>query len=156
MKKLILLLFLVTAASNVNAQELKWFTDVNEASKVALKAKKPMLFFFTGSDWCGWCTRLQKEVFLTPEFSAWANKNVVLVELDFPKRKALAPEIVQQNKELQKTLGVRGYPTVWFVNTVKPEKKGDKIAFSQLGSMGYMAGGPTAWTTNAESIIKKK
>jgi len=155
MKKFILFLFLITAANNANAQSLKWFTDVNEASKEALKSKKPMLFFFTGSDWCGWCTRLQKEVLLTPEFATWADKNVVLVELDFPKRKTLAPEIVQQNKELQQTLGVRGYPTVWFVKANKPEKNGDKIAFSQLGSTGYVAGGPANWIASAESIINK-
>jgi thioredoxin-related protein len=64
---------------------LTWHTDINEASAIAKKENKPMMLFFTGSDWCGWCVRLQNEVFRTPEFEAWAKENVVLVELDFPK-----------------------------------------------------------------------
>ena len=66
---------------------LTWHTDINEASAIAKKENKPMMLFFTGSDWCGWCVRLQNEVFRTPEFEAWAKANVILVELDFPRSK---------------------------------------------------------------------
>ena len=58
------------------------------------------MLFFTGSDWCGWCIRLQKEVFFKPEFKKWANKNVVLVELDFPKRTKLDEKTLRQNRKL--------------------------------------------------------
>jgi protein disulfide-isomerase len=153
MKKLILTLFLVLGSLTIEAQELTWHTDMNKALEVSKKTKKPLLLFFTGSDWCGWCIRLQKEVLKTPEFAKWAKDNVVLVELDFPRRTAQQPEIQKQNMELQQALGVRGYPTVWFVNATK---KDGKINLEQIGSTGYVAGGPTAWLAGANQILTNK
>ena len=101
MKKIFLTLFLVLGSFTIQAQELTWETDVNKAMEVSKKSKKPMLMFFTGSDWCGWCIRLQKEVLKTPEFAAWAKENVVLVELDFPRKSNQTLEIKKQNMELQ-------------------------------------------------------
>ena len=80
MKKVFISLLLVVGSFALQAQELKWETDIKKAISVSNKSKKPMLLFFTGSDWCGWCIRLQKEVLKTPEFKTWAAKNVVLVE----------------------------------------------------------------------------
>jgi protein disulfide-isomerase len=110
------------------------------------------MLFFTGSDWCGWCIKLQNEVFRTPEFVKWANENVVLVELDFPRRTALAPEITEQNNQLQQFFAVQGYPTVWFVNATLND---GKINIDKLGSTGYLAGGPKVWVDNANGILKK-
>ena len=67
---------------------LEWHTDMNKAMKISKKEKKPLMLFFTGSDWCGWCIKLQKEVFFTPKFEKWAKDNVVLVELDFPEERS--------------------------------------------------------------------
>ncbi len=152
MKKITLILFLFLGSMTIEAQELTWHTDVKKASEVSMKSNKPLMFFFTGSDWCGWCIRLQREVFNTPDFTKWANENVVLVELDFPRGKALAPEIKQQNSELEQMFGVRGYPTVWIVT---PTKKDSKVSFEKLGSTGYVAGGPANWIAGANSILKK-
>ena len=113
-----------------------------------------MLLFFTGSDWCGWCIRLQKEVFRTPEFTKWANENVVLVELDFPRNKPLTPELQKQNYELQQVFGVQGYPTVWFVNGTQGED--GKVNFDKLGSQGYVAGGPSKWLEGANKMLANK
>ncbi|MBP6558191.1 MAG: thioredoxin family protein [Flavobacterium sp.] len=153
MKKLILTLFLVLGSLTIQAQELTWQTDINKAMEISKKSKKPLMLFFTGSDWCGWCIRLQKEVLKTPEFAKWAKDNVVLVELDFPRRTAQQPEIQKQNMELQQALGVRGYPMVWFVNATK---KDGKINLEQLGSTGYVAGGPTPWLEGANKILANK
>jgi protein disulfide-isomerase len=153
MKKLILTLFLVLGSLTIQAQELTWQTDINKAMEISKKSKKPIMLFFTGSDWCGWCIRLQKEVLKTPEFAKWAKDNVVLVELDFPRRTPQLPEIQKQNMELQQALGVRGYPTVWFVNATK---KDGKINLEQLGSTGYVAGGPTPWLEGANKILAPK
>lgn len=153
MKKLALTLFLVLGSLTIQAQELTWQTDINKAMQISKKTKKPMLLFFTGSDWCGWCIRLQKEVLKTPEFAAWAKKNVVLVELDFPRRTPQQPEIQKQNMELQQAFAVQGYPTVWFA---KATKKDGKINFEQLGSTGYVAGGPAAWLATADQILANK
>ena len=154
MKKVFIALVLVMGSFAMQAQELKWETDINKAISASNKTKKPMLLFFTGSDWCGWCIRLQKEVLKTPEFAEWATKNVVLVELDYPRRTPQTPELQAQNAQLQQFFGIRGYPTVWFANGTV-DKEG-KTAFTQLGSTGYVAGGPTAWLGVANGILQKK
>ncbi|MFM2214568.1 MAG: hypothetical protein RL427_1831 [Bacteroidota bacterium] len=153
MKKLALTLFLVLGSMTIQAQELTWQTDMNKAMELSKKEKKPLLLFFTGSDWCGWCMRLQKEVMKTPEFTKWANDNVILVELDFPRNTPQSPDIKKQNMELQQTFAIQGYPTVWFVNATK---KDGKINLEKLGSTGYVAGGPSAWLAGADKIIGKK
>ena len=153
MKKIAITLFLILGSLTIQAQEIKWQTDMNEAMKISKKSKKPLFLFFTGSDWCGWCMRLQKEVFKTPEFEKWAKKNVVLVELDFPRRTAQDPAIQRQNAELQQTFAVQGYPTVWFVNA---SKKDGKINLEKIGSTGYLAGGPTTWLATADQILGNK
>jgi thioredoxin-related protein len=75
MKKLLAVL-LITLSINGFAQqkELTWHTDVNKAIKLSIESEKPIFFFFTGSDWCGWCKRLVKEVFVKEEFKNWAKK----------------------------------------------------------------------------------
>ncbi len=153
MKKIALTLFLVLGSLTIQAQELTWQTDMNKAVELSKKSHKPLLLFFTGSDWCGWCMRLQKEVMKTPEFTKWANDNVVLVELDYPRRTPQAPELQRQNMELQQTFAVQGYPTVWFVNATKID---GKINLQKLGSTGYVAGGPSAWLAGADKILGKK
>ena len=67
-------------------EKAKWYIDFEKAAQVSLQTGKPILADFTGSDWCGWCIKL-KEVFNTPKFKDWAEKNVVLLELDYPRRK---------------------------------------------------------------------
>ena len=153
MKKIILIAFLLIGAASLQAQELVWETNLEKASQVAMKTKKPLLLFFTGSDWCGWCIRLQNEVLKTPEFAAWAKQNVVLVELDFPRRTPQLPEIQKQNMELQQIFEVRGYPTIWISN---PTKVDGKINLDKLGSTGYVAGGPSQWLEGANQILSQK
>lgn len=145
-------MLLVLGSVATQAQDIEWQTDIKKAVDMSAKSKKPLLLFFTGSDWCGWCIRLQKEVLKTPEFANWARENVVLVELDYPRRTPQSPELKQQNAELQRFFGIRGYPTIWFANA---ENKDGKTSFTQLGSTGYVAGGPTAWLKAANSILKK-
>ena len=153
MKKIIITLVFVLGTVSLQAQELYWETNVNKAIEVSKKTKKPMLLFFTGSDWCGWCIRLQKEVLKTPEFASWAKQNVVLVELDYPRSKPQTNEIKQQNAQLQQIFGIQGYPTVHFA-TVSDTK--GKINFKSLGNTGYVSGGPSAWLGVANGILKKK
>jgi thioredoxin-related protein len=153
MKKILITLLLVVGSMAVQAQELTWETNLEKASQVSMKTKKPLLLFFTGSDWCGWCIRLQNEVLKTPDFAAWAKENVVLVELDFPRRSPQLPETQKQNMELQQIFEVRGYPTVWFAN---PTKKDGKINLDKLGSTGYVAGGPSKWLEGANQILAQK
>jgi protein disulfide-isomerase len=152
MKKLIVSVF-VLLFQNLNSQQstLNWHTDLNKAVNISIIEKKPIMLFFTGSDWCGWCMRLKKEVFNFPEFETWTKENVVLVELDFPRRKAIDPKILNQNRELARIFGVSGYPTVWFVNPQKLDS--NKLNFLKLGKLGYLAGGPNKWISTAENFL---
>ena len=152
MKKIVLALLLIGGMS-INAQEnLKWHTDMKEAIAISKSENKPLFLFFTGSDWCGWCIRLQKEVFNTPEFLAWSEK-VVMVDLDFPRAKAQPEAIKAQNQQLQQVFQVRGYPTVWFAK--EGVTADGKTNLEQLGSTGYVAGGPGKWLEVANQIIAK-
>jgi thioredoxin-related protein len=153
MKKIILVTLFFIGIGATQAQELKWHTDVKEAIKVSNKEKKPLMLFFTGSDWCGWCIRLQNEVLKTPEFTKWAKQSVILVELDYPRRTAQDSIVKKQNAELQQAFQIQGFPTVYFANaTVSKE---GKVNFEGLGSTGYVAGGPTAWLAVADPFVKK-
>ncbi len=152
-KKTFITLLLVLGSFAMQAQELVWHTDINKAMAISNKTNKPMLLFFTGSDWCGWCIRLQNEVLKTPEFTAWAKKNVVLVELDFPRRTPQSDAIRNQNAGIQQAFGVQGYPTVWFATA---KIKDGRPSFTGMGSSGYVPGGPAAWLAVADGILKNK
>ncbi len=153
MKKILSISLLIISSFLLQAQEVKWETNLNNAIELSKKVNKPIMMFFTGSDWCGWCIRLQKEVFYLPEFSAWANKNVIPLEVDFPKRTPQAPELQQQNNQLQQFFQVGGFPTIWIVNATT---ENGQVNFEKLGSTGYVAGGPTAWIATADQILKTK
>jgi thioredoxin-related protein len=143
---------LLISAHSFSQEEVTWHTDVNKALEIAIKNDKKVMFFFTGSDWCGWCIKLQKEVFSTSDFKAWSTK-VILVELDYPRRTAQTEKIKAQNNHIQQMFGVRGYPTVLFVN---PEKLSDgKINLNNLGKTGYVRGGSEKWLAVAKSILKR-
>ena len=155
MKKFIsIILLLLTLNAFSQESDLKWHTDLNEAIELSIIDNKPLFLFFTGSDWCGWCIRLQKEVFFKPEFVKWAKENLTLVELDFPRRKKLDESLRQQNDNLRQMFAVRGYPTGWFVVPEIQEDK--KVNFKRLGSQGYVAGGPKNWINGANKILSKK
>jgi len=135
---LILLVYVHTAFPQAeNADDgLVWYSDVNKAHDKSKLTNLPIFAFFTGSDWCGWCHKLQREVFSKPAFKKWASENVVLLELDFPRRKELPVELVQQNLSLQQFFEVRGYPTIWIFSISKDlEKK--TFMISPLGKLGY-------------------
>jgi thioredoxin-related protein len=125
-----------TAKTSPNG--LVWYTSLQEVHDISTKINKPIFAFFTGSDWCGWCKKLQNNVFVKPEFIEWASKNVVLLELDFPRSKPLTPELSKQNAELQQALGVRGYPTVWLLYTEKVDST-NTINLKTIGSLIRLA-----------------
>ena len=136
-----------------NASEA-WETDLNKAIALSYETKKPIMLFFTGSDWCGWCIRLQNEVFRTETFTKWAKENVILVELDYPRKKEQPQAIKDQNRQLQQMFAVQGYPTCHFVMPT-PQDDG-RVNLASLGQNGYMAGGPDAWIAKVTEFLPKK
>jgi thioredoxin-related protein len=102
-------------ASAEKQSEAVWLTDFEAAKKQAAKEKKPILMFFTGSDWCGWCKKLHEDVLDKDEFQKFAKENVILLELDFPNSIPQSAELKKQNAELGKKFKVNGYPTMVLV-----------------------------------------
>jgi protein disulfide-isomerase len=118
------------------ARAADWTEDYAAAVKQAKKEHKMILLDFTGSDWCIWCQRTDKEVFDTQKFKDFADKNLVLVKLDFPKARVMPDEVKAQNARLQEKFGIEGYPTLVVLNS------SEKVVFTQPG---YKDGGPDAF-----------
>jgi len=137
--------------SDYEAHNEGWLVDMNKAYEESQKTGKPIMANFTGSDWCGWCIKLTNDVFSKPEFKKWAEKNVVLLELDFPRRKTLPDNIRQQNSSLQQTFKVTGYPTVWLF-TVDKDKNTDAFQINAIGKSGYNQS-VTAFIGNVDQMI---
>ena len=89
-----------------------WMEDYDKALAKAKAEKKNLLLDFTGSDWCGYCMKLDGEVFDTAKFKAWAKENVILVQVDFPQGKKLSGKLQKQNEALKAKYGANGFPTV--------------------------------------------
>jgi len=137
-----LVCWVVTQAA---AAELAWQTDLSKAQEIARTEKKMVMLDFTGSDWCGWCIKLNKEVFSTDEFAKYAKDNLVLVEVDFPQKKEQSAAQKKANRDLEKKYKVEGYPTIIVLNA-----EGKKI-----GELGYQAGGPKPFIGQLEKLKKK-
>jgi thioredoxin-related protein len=116
MKKIAVGLFACCALLQAGAEELQWLTDLPKAQAQAKKENKLVMLDFTGSDWCGWCIRLNKEVFSKPEFAEYAKKNLVLVEVDFPRNKKQTEAQKEANQALQKQYKIDSYPTLIVLN----------------------------------------
>jgi len=124
-----------------------WIADYDEALKVAKAEHKDLFVDFTGSDWCGWCKKLDKEVFSHDEFLTEIKKEFVLVSLDFPQAKEIKAKVPnpKRNDELNEQFGVQGYPTILLINV-------DGIAYAQTG---YQKGGPTKYVEHVNDIKTK-
>jgi thioredoxin-related protein len=145
MKKLAIGLVAASMLLQVRAEELQWLTDLPKAQTQAKSEKKLVMLDFTGSDWCGWCIKLHNEVFSKPEFSEYAKKNLVLVEVDFPQKKKQSAELKKANEALQEKYKIEGYPTI-----IVLDGDGKKV-----GELGYQPGGPKAFIAELDKLKKK-
>ena len=144
MKKIAVGLLTGLTLLQVQAEDLKWLTDLPKAQEQAKAEKKLVMLDFTGSDWCGWCIKLNKEVFSQPEFSDYAKKNLVLVEVDFPRNKPQSEAQKKANTDLQAKYSVEGYPTI-----IVLDSNGKKV-----GELNYEPGGPKAFISELEKLKK--
>jgi protein disulfide-isomerase len=123
---------------------VKWLTNYEEAVQQSKAASKPLVLFFTGKDWCGWCNKLDEEAFETKEFAEAAGNKFIFVMLDFPLYSAQDPKIKAQNKELQQKFDVRSFPTVIVVDPKQNQ---------QIGVTGYRPGGGKAFADYLLKIV---
>jgi protein disulfide-isomerase len=136
---------LLMISSSVSATSIPWMTSYTEGVKKAKAENKPLLVFFTGSDWCGWCQKLESEALDTAEFGKSAQDKFIFVKLDFPAKSKLSPSETQENKELQKRFAVRGFPTI-VVLTPNEE---------QIGVTGYRAGGGVEYANHLLKMVQE-
>ncbi|WP_033958226.1 thioredoxin family protein [Psychroserpens jangbogonensis] len=145
MKTIISLLFLLTTITSVNAQD--WITDFEKAKSIAGEEGKTIVLVFQGSDWCGPCIKLDKEIWHTDEFKSYAENHFVMLKADFPKRKknALSEDQQAHNNNLAENYNKNGY----FPYVVVLDSEGNI-----LGSTGYKKSTPSAYIKLLESFSK--
>lgn len=124
-----------------------WTSDFEAAKKQAAEQKKDLLIDFTGSDWCGWCIKLNDEVFKKDVFKAGAKDKFVLVEIDFPQDDSKLTEATRkQNEALQEKYGIQGFPTILLTDA-----EGKPFA-----ATGYQEGGPEKYVAHLDELRGKK
>ena len=149
MKNHRLILFAAAACVFLSAPlaraESDWLNDYKKAQQEAKASNKFLLLDFTGSDWCGWCKKFDKEILSQSQFKDYARENLVLVELDFPRAKQQSPELRKQNQELAHQYQVQGFPTIVVLD-------GDGQKLWQYD--GYFPDGPVAFIAQLEKLRK--
>jgi len=123
MKRIVISLLACWAVWQVSAAEEGWLTDLSQAKAQAKADHKMVLMDFNGSDWCPPCKALRKNVLSSPEFTDYAKKNLVLVDVDFPRHKELPKAQKEANEALAQKFGVEGFPTVVVLNSEGKEIK---------------------------------
>ena len=153
MKKLLAILLIAFSLQGFAQQkDLTWHTDVNKAIELSVQTGKPLLFFFTGKDWCGPCKMTAKYVFDSNEFAKWSDK-LILVELDFPRKEPARTNIPAEQLELARKLGVRSYPTVWFIGT---SLKDNQVELKQINKIVGGSRDAKSWINQANNMLKNK
>ncbi len=139
----LLLLFCLPPAL---AASSPWLTDLEAAKAQARKEHKDILMFFSGSDWCHWCQKLDEEVFSHDDFLQKVRKNFVLLNLDFPRNKKQDEKLRQANQELAKKFKIKGYPTVLLADA-------DGKVYARTG---YQQGGVEAYLKHLQQLRSGK
>ncbi len=126
--------------------DVQWLTSFQQAKTQALGRHVPILADFSGSDWCGWCMKLEKEVFTEKAFKDYASTNFVLLLVDFPRRTAQDAEVAKQNQAMAEQYGIEGFPTILLLDATGKE----------LARTGYRPGGAQAYVQHLKSLLAKR
>jgi len=127
----------LVSAGLARAGESLWGENAKAAMAAAAAGGKDLLIDFTGSDWCGWCKRLEAEVFSQKEFTSQAPKSFILLKLDFPRSIPQSEELKKQNAEWLKKYRIEGFPTIVLADaTGRPYAK---TGYRPGGAEQYMA-----------------
>lgn len=122
-----------------------WTEDYEAARRRAAAESRYLLLNFTGSDWCGWCMRLDAEVFSQGAFRGFASEHLVCVTIDFPRDRPQHPDVTRRNEDLKRQYRVSGFPSLFLLN---PNGR-------ELGKLGYMEGGPQPFVDAMRALIEK-
>lgn len=122
----------------VFAGSIQWNQNYADGLSKAKAQSKPVVLFFTGSNWCVWCKKLDSEVFATPEFAQEVGDQFVFVELDYPMGGT-------KNQDLKAKYQIRAFPTV-----VVLDSNGNEI-----GRTGYEAGGGKKFANTLKKMAGK-
>ena len=140
----VLFILIFTGCNNGQASDsLDWKTNLEQAIAEAKEEHKAVLVNFTGSDWCIWCKRLSDEVFQQKEFEEYAEVNLILVKLDFPRAIPQSDETKMYNNTLAQKFGIEGFPTIILFNS-----EGKMVA-----KTGYRPGGAANYVTHIKSYL---
>ncbi len=138
MKTIFRALAVVLVSSSMALAAEGWLTDWEAAKAKAKAENKPILLNLVGSDWCGWCIKLEKEVLSQKAFKDFAAENLILMEADFPRKKELPAELKKQNEALKKQYLQGGYPTMFLVDA-EGKKLSEDLGELKGGVDGYIA-----------------
>tara|TARA_A100001015_G_scaffold284530_1_gene351112 strand:- start:502 stop:963 length:462 start_codon:yes stop_codon:yes gene_type:complete len=108
---------LLTFLSSSVFSTLYWEVDFSEALKIARKQEKPILLYFCGSDWCGWCIKLNRNILQSDAFEKELKTQLIFATVDFPSKKLLPHKIVALNRALKKKYSVIDLPTILLIDT---------------------------------------
>lgn len=123
-------------SSSATAASPPWMVNINEAYALSVKDQKPVLAYFTSSDTCKQCKQLDANVFSSPTFTTWADKNVVLFKVDFATLDQLPKGNQDQNRGMAQSLKATTYPTIWMLN-VTHEVENGRFKVKPLGYTGF-------------------
>jgi protein disulfide-isomerase len=137
------LVLVLMVASGMKVEAADWETDFTKASTNASKSGLYMLLDFSGSDWCGWCVKLDEEVFSKAEFKKYAKENLVCVLVDFPRQKKQDKKLKEQNAQLAGKYEVKGFPSIIVLSPT-----GELV-----GRTGYQEGGPKKYVESLKKMI---
>lgn len=143
---LVLAMLLLPAMIGLAANPPGWTDDYEKAVAKAKAESKHVLLDFTGSDWCGWCMKIDDEVFDKAAFKSFAKDTLVLVKVDFPHNKKLQAKTKEQNDKLKSKYGANGFPTLIIVDS-----EGKEV----WRQAGYKPGGPKAFIESVSGVLKK-
>jgi len=145
MKSILCVLSLMFASATLSlAGDAAWTTDWEGAKTRSKAENKPILIYLTGSDWCTWCMKMEKEIISQKEFMDFARANFVLMEADFPRKKELAAPLKAQNALLKKEYLNGGYPTMYVLDA-----DGKKIS----EDLGELKLGPAAFVEKLKELL---
>jgi thioredoxin-related protein len=146
MRNVIKMMFAAALVVSLHA-EGNWLIDAKQAKEQAAKEGKAVLMDFTGSDWCAPCKQLKSQVLDSAAFKEFADKNLVLLEVDFPNdKKKVSKETQAQNEKLSKEYKIPGYPTI-----IVLDKDGKEVG----REVGYLGESPAEYVKKLEGFLAK-